>query len=290
VLKYNKCLNVDPARNLADMNEAQGIRMFTTFWGVNAARHLNSTDWPKADLITATNVFAHVDSVYEFLEAINMTLNRQGVAIIEFPYIKDFIDKNEFDTVYFEHLSYFSIIPLDYLCKRLGLELINVTHHDIHGGSVRCHIAKFGAYTRNANVDMFVDMEKQEGFNKLELYTDWAGEVQETVTKFSILMRQLAVRNTVYGFAASAKGNVLLNCAGITTAQMKYIIDETPEKLGKFSPGTGIPINGMARLTEDPPDYLVILSWNFAEEIIKKCRKAGYKGKFLLPLTQEIIY
>jgi hypothetical protein len=290
VLKYNKCLNVDPARNLADMNEAQGIRMFTTFWGVNAARHLNSTDWPKADLITATNVFAHVDSVYEFLEAINMTLNRQGVAIIEFPYIKDFIDKNEFDTVYFEHLSYFSIIPLDYLCKRLGLELINVTHHDIHGGSVRCHIAKFGAYTRNANVDMFVDMEKQEGFNKLELYTDWAGEVQETVTKFSILMRQLAVRNTVYGFAASAKGNVLLNCAGITTAQMRYIIDETPEKLGKFSPGTGIPINGMARLTEDPPDYLVILSWNFAEEIIKKCRKAGYKGKFLLPLTQEIIY
>lgn len=283
-------LNVDPAKNLAAMNEAQGIRMFTTFWGVPAARHLASTAWPKADLITATNVFAHVDNVYEFLEAINMTLNKRGVAIIEFPYIRDFIDKNEFDTVYFEHLSYFSIIPLDYMCKRLGLELIDVTHHDIHGGSVRCHIAKMGDYTRNANVDLYTEMEKKEGLNKLSYYEDWSGGIAEIIEQFWYGVNMISLRNKVYGFAASAKGNILLNCAGITQAQMKYIIDETPEKIGKYSPGTGIPINGMARLTEDPPDYLVILSWNFADEIVEKCTKAGYKGKFLLPLTQEIIH
>lgn len=283
-------LNVDPARNLLDINTRQNIRMFTTFWGVNAARHLLNTDWPKADLITATNVFAHVDNVYEFLEAINMTLNKHGVAIIEFPYIRDFIDMNEFDTVYFEHLSYFSIIPLDYMCKRLGLELIDVTHHDIHGGSVRCHIAKHGDYDRHENVDRYVEAEKRDGLNKLEYYEDWLHKVFGIVATFANTMEILSLRNKVYGFAASAKGNVLLNCAGITRGQMPYIIDETPEKLGKFSPGTGIPINGMARLTEDPPDYLVILSWNFADEIVQKCTKAGYRGKFLLPLTQEIIH
>lgn len=290
-LNYEKApLNVDPARNLAAMNEAQGIRMFTTFWDVPAARHLASTEWPKADLITATNVFAHVDNVYEFLEAINMTLNKKGVAIIEFPYIRDFIDKNEFDTVYFEHLSYFSIIPLYYMCKRLGLELIDVTHHDIHGGSVRCHIAKVGDYIRNTNVDMYTEMEKREGLNKLEYYEDWVEDVQDIITEVGVWMQHYSLRNKVYGFAASAKGNTLLNCAGITRAQMRYIIDETPEKIGKYSPGTGIPINGMGRLTEDPPDYLVILSWNFCDEIVQKCRKAGYHGKFLLPLTQEIIH
>lgn len=283
-------LNVDPARNLVDMNVAQDIRMFTAFWGVEAARHLLNTDWPKADLITATNVFAHVDNVYEFLEAINMALNKHGVAIIEFPYIRDFIDKNEFDTVYFEHLSYFSIIPLDYMCKRLGLELIDVTHHDIHGGSVRCHIAKFGDYDRHENVDRYIEAEKVYNINHLAYYKDWAEDIQDVITEVREWIGYHSLRNKIYGFAASAKGNVLLNCAGITKTQMPYIIDETPEKLGKFSPGTGIPINGMARLTEDPPDYLVILSWNFADEIVQKCTKAGYKGKFLLPLTQEIIH
>lgn len=282
-------LNVDPARNLVDMNVAQDIRMFTAFWGVEAARHLLNTDWPKADLITATNVFAHVDNVYEFLEAINMALNKHGVAIIEFPYIRDFIDKNEFDQIYFEHLSYFSIIPLDYMCKRLGLELIDVTHHDIHGGTVRCHIAKMGDYIRNANVDMYVEMEKKEGFNNINLYLEWAQVIRKVIDNFKHAIDAISIRHLVYGFAASAKGNVLLNCAGIT-AQMKYIIDETPEKLGKYSPGTGIPINGLARLTEEPPDYLVILSWNFLEEIISKTTKAGYRGKYLVPLTCEIIH
>lgn len=290
LLKYERApLNVDPARNLAEMNEAQGIRMFTTFWGVQAARHLENTYWPKADLITATNVFAHVDNVYEFLEGINMALNKNGIAIIEFPYIRDFIDKNEFDQIYFEHASFFSVIPLDYMCKRIGLELIDVTHHDIHGGSVRCHIAKFGDYIRSTNVDMYVEMEKREGFNKIELYLDWAQTVRGIINRFKNTIDTISVRNKIYGFAASAKGNILLNCANITQGQMKYIIDETPEKIGKYSPGTGITINGLARLTEDPPDYLVILAWNFLEEIVNKTTKAGYRGKYLLPLTNEII-
>lgn len=289
-LLNHKTLNVDPALNLAPICEAQGIRMFTTFWGIEAARHIVHTDWPKANLITATNVFAHVDNVYEFLEAINMTLAKGGIAIIEFPYIKDFIDKGEFDTVYFEHLSYFSVTPLNYLCKKLGLDLVHVTHHDIHGGSIRCHIGRQGEHTRHTDVDLYIEMEKREGFNRLGMYQDWAGAAAITIVHFSNLMYVLSTRNLVYGFAASAKGNILLNCAGITAGQMPFIIDETPEKLGKYSPGTGIMINGMARLTNDQPDYLVILSWNFADEIIKKCRKAGYKGKFVLPLTQEIIH
>ena len=287
VLNYYKCLNVDPAVNLAPICEAQDIRVFTAFWGVEAAKHLALTYWPKANLITATNVFAHVDNVYAFLEASRMALAKKGVIILEFPYLKDFIDKKEFDTVYFEHLSYFSINPLWYLCKKIGLELIDVEHFDIHGGSVRCHIAHSGVYPIHESVDRFMVAEDKAGFDKIETYREWARDVYKTIHGFRYCIN--ALRGKIYGFAASAKGNTLLNCAGITPELMPYIIDETPEKIGKYSPGTGIPIEGMERLITDQPDYLVILSWNFTEEIVQKTRKAGYKGKYLLPLTCEII-
>lgn len=281
----HKTLNVDPAKNLAAICEAQGIRAFQTFWGYAAARHLLNTDWPLADLVTATNVYAHVDDPASFLEAIKLVLAPKGVAVIEFPYLIDFIEKNEFDTVYFEHLSYFSIYPLSLLCKKAGLVLHDVGHYDIHGGSVRCYITRYG--TQSDQVQAYINKEAAEGYRELGIYKNWAVNVSIVLAKFMDLMRSLAGMK-VYGFAASAKGNTLLNCAGVSVKQMPYIIDQTPEKIGKYSPGTGIPIAGMDRLIEDQPDFLVILSWNFFEEIVKKCRQAGYRGNFVNPLMCEI--
>jgi hypothetical protein len=283
----HRTLNVDPAKNLIAHNEDQGIRYFNTFWGMEAARHLKATSWPGASLITATNVFAHVDDVAEFLLACKLVLKDTGVLVLEFPYLIDFINKNEFDTVYFEHLSYFSIIPLDFLCQKVGLTLVNVEHFDIHGGSVRCYI-QAGGQKPEPRVKYFCDIEIEGKYNELAVYKRWAREIGGVLAEFSYLLGDLN-GSKVYGFAASAKGNTLLNACNITAEQIPYLIDETPEKIGKYSPGTGIPIVGLNVLTEDQPDYLVILSWNFTDEIVRKCKAAGYKGKYILPLTSEVL-
>jgi len=282
----HKTLSVDPAKNLTKICEDQGIRVFQTFWGMPAAKHLLATSWPLPKLITATNVFAHVDDVRDFLESIKAVLRPDGVAVIEFPYLIDFIDKNEFDTVYFEHLSYFSVYPLRILCSKVGLILQDITHHDIHGGSVRCYITRSGAWT--PAVDEYVNREIATGYCKdLKIYKDWAREIALVLANFLGLMRDLE-KFKVWGFAASAKGNTLLNAAGITVKQIPFIVDQTPEKLGKYSPGTGILIVDMAALIATQPDFLIILSWNFLDEIIGKCKAAGYTGKFINPLTCEI--
>lgn len=275
-----RSLNVDPAENLYYINEAQGIRMFNTFWGLAAARHLMYTEWPEADLITATNVFAHVDDVREFMHAVKLVMKKTGVLILEFPYLIDFIENKEFDTIYFEHLSYFSIYPLTLLCEELGLTVMSVEKKNIHGGSVRVTI---GYGEQDNTVGEFVVNERQN-YGKIERYYQFADDVQLTIMAFKNGLKSL--RGAVAGFAASAKGNTLLNVCGINDKQISYIIDQTPEKMGKFSPGTRIPIYGMDYLESSPPDYLVILSWNFSDEIIGKCRKVGYTGKFILPISE----
>lgn len=285
----HKTLNVDPAANLAAYNEDRGIRYFKTFWGLEAARHLRATGWPEASLITATNVFAHVDDVAVFLEAAKLALKDTGVIVLEFPYLIDFMVKREFDTVYFEHLSYFSIGPLLKVCARAGLHLENVEHFSIHGGSVRAYIRKLPVPPSTA-VGHFVAHEIDGGFTSIDTYKQWAADVSDVLKNFYSLLSDLSASGAkVYGFAASAKGNTLLNACSITRAEIPYLIDETPEKKGKYSPGTGIPIVGIEQLSEDPPDFLVLLAWNFATEIVLKCQKLGYKGKFILPLTCEII-
>lgn len=282
-------LNIDPAQNLTKICEAKDIRMYNAFWGFDAVKHLKNTNWPEADLITATNVFAHVDDAEEFLLAAKQILKPNGHLVLEFPYLIDFIQKNEFDTVYFEHLSYFSINSLDNLCYIAGLKLIDVSHHNIHGGSVRCTISNLNQSVSNKSVRMYVNNEKHSGYTSYIKYYLWAIDIKNLIETFASNINRLAHKATIWGFAASAKGNVLLNCADINNSTMPYIVDQTPEKIGKYSPGVGIKIVDMPQLIIEQPDYLVLLSWNFGTEIIEKCRKAGYRGHFIYPLTWEIV-
>ena len=286
-----KQLNVDPAVNLVPVNEKQDIRMFNTFWGTEAANHLIDTKWPKADLITATNVFAHVDDVKDFLTACKLAMKDTGVLVLEFPYLIDFIENAEFDTIYFEHLSYFSIQPLDKLCEQVGLIINDISKQDIHGGSVRVEIRKqeyeYVVDEHTFEVDKWITEEINKGYTTINPYYQFAKKVRSIISIFRTNIQGLkAEGKSIAAFGASAKGNTLLNCAGITSKEIDFIIDQTPEKIGKYSPGTGIKIcNDMPV----KPDYIVILAWNFAAEIIEKVRSAGYTGKFILPLTFEII-
>lgn len=272
-------LNVDPAKNLAAICDAAGIPTLTRFWGMETARVIVNS-FGKADLITATNVFAHVDKVREFIEAAKYVLKPTGVLVLEFPYLINFIEGKEFDTIYFEHLSYFSIYPITLLCHELGLNVLHVERQDIHGGSIRVTI---GEGSEETNLYELI-REERDQYSTIDCYEQFAADVRITIDNFRNGIYDL--KGTVAGFAASAKGNTLLNASGLTVGKIKYIADETPGKIGKYSPGTFIPIVSMSDMMRHPPDYLVILSWNFAEEIIDKCRAAGYKGKFVIPIPE----
>jgi dTDP-4-dehydrorhamnose reductase len=280
-----KVLNIDPATNLTAIAEQNGIKSLTKFWGIDTSNEVISVHG-KADLITATNVFAHVDDIKEFLASAKQTLNLQGVLLIEFPYLVDFIENKEYDTTYFEHLSYVSVSPIYNLCKNMGLHLFNVEKQNIHGGTVRLSISHDGSYEENPNVDTYLKNEDINGFLTLENYINWSKDIEKTIENFSENILKLKLDGkTISGFGASAKGNTLLNSCKINTDIMDYIADETPEKIGKFSPTTGIPIVNKQSIIDNPTDYMVILAWNFQEEIMAKLRPI-YNGKFIIPVPE----
>jgi dTDP-4-dehydrorhamnose reductase/SAM-dependent methyltransferase len=286
-----RVVNVDPATNLVAIAEAQGIESYADFWSLDVVKRI-ADKHGQADLITATNVFAHVDDVRQFILSAKALLKPAGVLVIEFPYLVDFIENMEFDTVYFEHLSYFSITPLVALCEKFGMVVIDAEKQDIHGGTMRVTIAAETPENKSllTSVSAHLTEENFNGFTSTRRYAEWSASVNDVVSSFA--GKLLALKKSghkIAGFAASAKGNTLLNCAGINTDIMNFIADETPEKIGKFSPGTGIPIVNKQQIVKTPPDYIVILSWNFAEEIIAKLRPI-YSGKFIIPIPAfEII-
>lgn len=272
-------LNIDPAKNLAPVCEGKNIPVISEFWSEDMGTKIVNK-YGEADLITATNVFAHVDDVNDFILGVKALLKLTGALVMEFPYLIDFIEKREFDTCYFEHLSYFSISPLKDLCSKCGLTLMDVEKQDIHGGSVRVHI---GYGKQQESVVRYIESEKK--YKLIDQYISFANFSYNTINEFRNNIAELnKSKYRVAAFAASAKGNTLLNCASITNVNIEYVVDETPEKRYKYSPGTHIPIFPMEALQRNPPDYLVILSWNFKDDIISKVRKAGYTGKFIIPI------
>lgn len=280
-----KVLNVDPATNLTAIAEQQGIKSLAKFWGYETSKQIVN-EYGKADIITATNVFAHVDDINEFIVSAKNTLSPKGVLVIEFPYLVDFIENKEYDTTYFEHLSYVSITPIDYLCQKVGLQLFDVEKQNIHGGTTRLSISHPNTYEVTPNVSQYIINEINNGYNSIEKYLQWSDDIRNTITDFSTKLLELKLKGySISGFGASAKGNTLLNSCKVSTDIMDYIADETPEKIGKFSPTTGIPIVNKQTIIDNPTDYMVILAWNFQEEIIAKLRPI-YKGKFIIPIPQ----
>src|SRR5512139_1991023 len=283
-----RVLNVDPAANLVAIAESEGIESLVNFWSVPLAEQIVQTHG-QADLITATNVFAHVDNVAEFMVAAGRLLKPDGLLVLEFPYLVDFITAAEFDTIYFEHLSYFSILPLNRLCAATGMKIVDVEKQTIHGGTVRVTLARDDSMREaTANVERFIASEQAIGVGRFEWYAGWAKRVQDLIANFAERLVSLKMSGKrIAAFAASAKGNTLLNSANIGTDIIDYIIDETPEKIGRFSPGTGIPIVHKQTLLKHPPDYMVILSWNFAEEIMEKL-KPIYHGQYIIPTKMRL--
>jgi cyclopropane fatty-acyl-phospholipid synthase-like methyltransferase len=280
-----RVVNVDPAENLAAIAEAQGVPTITSFWCEDAADKVIA-QYGRPKLITATNVFAHVDDVRGFVQAAKDCLDEKGALMLEFPYGVDFIEHREFDTIYFEHLSYVLLEPVRRLAESVGMVVFDVQKQDIHGGTIRVFVGHEGSHVVLPSVAELVSDEDREGYHASRVYEEWNKEINALIAD---LVRQIGKLKqsgaSIAGFAASAKGNTLLNACGFDSDTVDYIVDDTPEKIGRFSPGTGIPIVDRKVLAERPPDYLLILAWNFASDIIASTAEfSAAGGKYILPI------
>ena len=269
-------VNVDPARNLCKISQKNGIPAIRDFWSLNLGKQLTG----EAHLITATNVFAHLDNVTEFLEACKIALKPDGVIVIENPYWMETMEGNQFDQVYFEHMSYWSIKPMMALCQKVGLHIVDLCYQDIHGGTMRYEIRK------QEGEKELTEVYESNFWNQLSHYQEWAENIYRIKDEISQNLSEIAKGKKVCAFAASAKGNTLLNFCGIGTDLIEFICDETPEKIGKYSPGTGIPIVGIQSIADYQPDFVLILSWNFKDDIIAKLRPLIPKAKYIVPIPK----
>ncbi len=291
-LKKNlRVLGIEPAANIAKIAQKKGIETITRFFSIMLARQV-SHKYGLADLITATNVFAHINDINEVAEGIKIMLSTDGVFIIEAPYLINFLKQNLFDTIYHEHLSYYALSPLIFFFKLHQMYVFDAEIVDSHGGSLRIYMAKEGAkYKINSSIQKFISLEKHWKLDKKSTYLNFAVKINRTKIALIDLLKKIKSQNKVIaGFGAPAKGNTLLNYFGIGCRILDYIVDDSVYKQGLYTPGTHIPIVSPERLVNHPPDYLIILAWNFADAIMKRFTSLHKQGmKYILPVPRPCI-
>ena len=284
-------LGVEPAFNIAEKAQAEGLDVHIAFFNSQTARELKQPG-RKVRAIVGTNVLAHVDGVRDFLEGVELLLDDGGTACFEVPHLLELIEKTEFDTIYHEHLSYFSLHALLRLFESAGLTIVKVGRPPIHGGSLRIYARKQGGdLTPDGSVEAVLREESEHDLNHLTTYRDFAQRVMGVREDLRSLLADLkrdGKRVAAYG--AAAKGMTMLSYCGVGRETLDYVVDKSPYKQGRWTPGNHLPIVGVEQLAQSPPDYLLLLAWNFSEEIIaqqERFRRSG--GKFIIPIPHPTI-
>lgn len=283
---------IEPAANVAEVAQKKNIPTLVEFFGLKLAHRLRS-EGQGADLIIGNNVLAQVPDLNDFTAGVACLLSSNGVATLEFPHLERLIDENQFDTIYHEHFSYFSLITIDYLAKKHGLKLIDVDQIPTHGGSLRVFLSRDEAsHTISRRVGGLLSHERGIGFEKIESYGQFSKRVHQTKRELlSFLIRCKEEGARLCGYGAPGKGNTLLNYCGIGTDFLDFTVDRNPYKHGRFTPGMHIPIYPVSAIDEARPDYLLILPWNLKTEIITQMRHVSDWGcKFVVPIPNvEVI-
>jgi 2-polyprenyl-3-methyl-5-hydroxy-6-metoxy-1,4-benzoquinol methylase len=286
-------LGVEPATNIAKVAIEKGIPTLNEFFGQECARQLVEQG-KQADLIAANNVLAHVPELNDFVAGIKILLKPQGVFTGEIQHLMKLMAENQFDTIYHEHFCYHTFTTLEKIFAAHGMILFDVEELPTHGGSLRI----YACHAENSSQpisDRAIALRKGEqaaGFGSIERYTNFDEQVRETKRKLlDFLIAAKREGKTVVGYGAPGKGNTLLNYCGIRTDFLDYTVDRNPYKHGKFLPGTHIPIYPTSKIQETKPDYVLILPWNFKDEIMTQMSAIrDWGGKFVVPIPELTVY
>jgi SAM-dependent methyltransferase len=286
-------LGVEPAANVAVAAREKGVPTVVALFGEETARQL-AGQGKQADLIVGNNVLAQVPDLNDFVKGMKVLLKPSGVITIEFPHLLRLMEENQFDTIYHEHFSYFSLLTAKRIFRTHGLHLFDVEELPTHGGSLRIYVGHLddAGKPETESIRRLAAREEAAGLRDLTRYAEFTEQVHET--KRRLLEFLISVKRqgkSVAGYGAPGKGNTLLNYCGIRTDFLDYTVDRNPYKHGKFLPGTHIPIYPPARISETRPNYVLILPWNLRDEIMEQLAEVrAWGGQFVVPIPDVKVY
>ncbi|MCW4003161.1 MAG: class I SAM-dependent methyltransferase [Candidatus Bathyarchaeota archaeon] len=286
-------LGIEPAANVAEVAIKKGIPTVVDFFNLEIANALFKKG-QSADLIIGNNVLAQVTDLNGFVESMKVLLKSSGVITMEFPHLMNLVAENQFDTIYHEHFSYFSLLTVEKIFAAHGLTIFDVDRLSTHGGSLRiyaCHSEDSSKPVKKSVLDLR-ETEQQQGYDSLDIYFTFSERVRATKRNLlDFLIRLKREKKTIAGYGAPGKGNTLLNYCGIRSDFLDYTVDRNPYKQGKFLPGTHIPIYSPEKIAKTKPDYIFILPWNIKDEIINQLAYVkAWGAKFIVPIPEVKVY
>lgn len=290
-LPEHRVLGVEPSSNVAEAARKENIETIVSFFNEDIAKDIVKIHG-RAKVITANNVFAHIDDLSEIMRGIKTLLTEDGVFVSESHYLLDLMGHMEFDTIYHEHLCYYSVKPLQHLFERFDMELFDVERVAQHGGSIRVFARNRSSQPIEPSVKEFYDLEEKSGLHTQDAFLGLQERVNEIRDTLVSLVRKFRQEGkTVVGYGAPAKSGTLLNFCGFTAADIAYITDTTPHKVGMLTPGSHIPVVSPDILKMETPDYILLLAWNYRDFILEKEKDVRARGaKFIIPIPKvEIV-